>query len=315
MFRNLAQRLFSHGRTAVGHFSGISLGDAHPSDASIEDFWTKHNVSQHRRFPSAEQSLEYFHWRNDQYFNYIDLMPVAGFEGKAILDFGCGPGNDLVGFSVYSKPKRLVGVDISLSSIAEAQDRLRLHNSNAEIIHLPDGQLRQFPDDTFDHIHSSGVLHHIEDLDGTMRELRRIMRPDGTFNVMVYNYDSLWMHLYVAYTKRIVEGRFVDLDLRQAFAKTTDSEDCPVANCYRSSEFIEIADHCGFDAKFTGASMSMHEANLAATRFAAIQSPDLPSESRKFLLSLEQDTRGFLKAGSYYAGIGACFSLTKRRFS
>ena len=96
---------------------GKVVGQPVPDNAQ---YWCDVNVTEHKPFKSAAESLEYFHWRNTQYHNYIELMPVAGQDGKVVLDYGCGPGNDLVGFSAYSKPSRLVGMDISLRSVAEA---------------------------------------------------------------------------------------------------------------------------------------------------------------------------------------------------
>jgi ubiquinone/menaquinone biosynthesis C-methylase UbiE len=60
-------------------------------------------------------------------------MPVAGFDGLTILDFGCGPGHDLAGFSLQSTPNRLIGVDISATSLAEARSRLELYGVSAEL--------------------------------------------------------------------------------------------------------------------------------------------------------------------------------------
>src|SRR5713226_1608855 len=57
-----------------------------------ESYWTGHNITNHQRFPSAQASLEYLDWRNDQYPGYIDLMPVSGQDGQVVLDYGCGPG-------------------------------------------------------------------------------------------------------------------------------------------------------------------------------------------------------------------------------
>ena len=53
-----------------------------------------------------------------------------------MLDFGCGPGHDLVGFATVSRPARLIGIDVSPSSIAEARERLSLHQAVCEFIQL-----------------------------------------------------------------------------------------------------------------------------------------------------------------------------------
>ena len=119
-------------------------------------------------------------------------------DDKVVLDYGCGPGNDLVGFSIHSKPKRLIGVDVSTSSLAEARKRVALHNApNVEFVHLdnPMGPL-PFPDASIDIVHCAGVLMVLPDVQATLREFRRIVKPDGYSQIMVYNYDSIWMHLY-----------------------------------------------------------------------------------------------------------------------
>src|SRR4051794_29866818 len=287
----------------------ISVGDE-----ITKEYWTSYNVTLHHQFNDAAESLAYFHWRNDQYFNYIELMPVRGFDNQVVLDFGCGPGHDLVGFSVYSKPKKLIGIDISTSSPAEAEARLALHDSPAKLVRLNPPQERlPFENSSFDHIHSSGVLHHTPNLDLLMSELRRILKPNGTMNVMVYNYDSLWMHLFVAYHKQIIEQQYTGKTLREAFTKTTDSEDCPIADCYTPAEFIGIAERNQFEAELSGVAISMHELIIAPARFAAIQDRRLPEECRRFLLSLKVDEHGYPTYNGELAGIDACFRLRKPR--
>ena len=70
-----------------------------------DNYWTHHNVTLHKRFRTAEESLEYFAWRNAQYIDYIDLLPVAGHDGQVIVDYGCGPGNDLASVDyIHCKP-------------------------------------------------------------------------------------------------------------------------------------------------------------------------------------------------------------------
>lgn len=280
------------------------------ADIATQSYWTRHNVTLHERFPSPEASLEYFHWRNDQYFNYIQLMPVSGQDGKVVLDYGCGPGHDLVGFGVYSKPKRLIGVDISSSSLEEAKARLALHGIQSETIQLdPSQPVLPFEDASIDHIHSSGVLHHTPDPGLILRELRRVLKPGGTMNVMVYNYESLWLHLYVAYQRSIVEGLYPELSIREQFARSTDGEDCPIANCYRPQEWISICGEAGFTAEFAGAAVSMYEASLFVKRYDAIRDRRLRAESRRFLLELEVDRHGLPIYRGHYAGVDACFSL------
>lgn len=275
-------------------------------------YWTDHNVTLHHQFSSKEESLEYFHWRNDQYFNYIELMPVLGFDGKVVMDYGCGPGHDLIGFGTYSSCSRLVGVDLSSSSLAESRSRLALHGIEAETVVLErDVITLPFEDATFDHIHSSGVLHHTPNPVAILKELRRVLKPGGSINVMVYNYDSLWLHLYVAYQRSIVEGLYEGESLRDQFRRSTDGESCPISNCYRSVEWISLCAEAGFEAIFSGAAISAFELSIQDKRFAAIMNRKLPAESREFLKSLEFDVHGAPKYRGHYAGVDACYRLRK----
>ena len=282
----------------------------------VTDYWTHYNVTLHREFGSAEESLAYLHWRNDQYFGYGELMPVSGQDGRVVLDFGCGPGHDLVGFATASKPKRLIGVDVSPSSLAEARARLGLHRADCELIHL-DAGAADLPLATasVDYVHSSGVLHHVPDPLGWLREFRRVLRPGGEARVMVYNHDSVWMHLFVAYMKRLIEKAFIHLTLEQAFARTTDGEDCPIADVYRPAEFVALAAQAGFDAGFSGAAVSIHEAKILPYRFDAIQDRRTPEPSRRFLLELTIDRHGFPRYRGHRAGIDGCFLLRPRAVS
>ena len=282
-----------------------------PGGTANESYWTSHNVTNHQRFASVEHSLAYFDWRNDQYPGYIDLMPVSGQDGKTVLDFGCGPGHDLVGFGHFSKPAKLIGFDISSSSLNEAKNRLALHRIPASLTHLnePDERL-PLDDRSIDHIHSSGVVHHSQDPAKVLREFRRVLRPAGTCRIMVYNYQSLWLHLYVAYVKCIKEGRYRGLDVRSAFRMTTDGPNCPISRAYKPEEFCRLAEDCGFRCRFLGAAVSLFELGLLRLRFEAAERLELPAEHRKFLLALTLDARGFPRFHDHCAGVDGCYELS-----
>jgi SAM-dependent methyltransferase len=305
-------KLLRRGAGAAGPGNGAAGGPGAPSaDETNESYWTRHNVTQHATFPSVAASLEYFDWRNDQYPGYIDLMPVGGQDGKAVLDYGCGPGNDLVGFGHFSKPARLVGADISPSSLAESRSRLALHGIPADLVRLSEDTNRLPLDDaSIDYIHSSGVVHITRDPEAVLREFRRVIRPDGRCRIMIYNYDSLWVHLYTAYIIQIKEGRYPGLDIRTAFARTTDGPDCPIVRAYTADEFIRLVEPCGFRCRYLGAAISAFEMSLLPERFNAVMSDRLAAEHRKFLLALRPDELGYPRYAGHVAGIDGCFELT-----
>ena len=281
------------------------------SRPDVASYWSDHNVTAHHVFATKDESLAYFHWRNDQYPGYIELMPVAGFDGQCVLDFGCGPGHDLVGFGTYSACSRLVGADVSATSIAESRARVELHSIEAETVVTDASGVLPFADRTFDHIHSSGVLHHTPDPVRVLKELKRVLKPGGTMNVMVYNYESLWLHLYVAYLRTALQGLHRGKTLREQFTHSTDGEACPISNCYRPAEWIALCETAGLEARCAGVAVSVFEMSLAGQRFAAIMDRRLPAESRQFLTSLEFDERDRPMYQGVHAGIDAIYRLVR----
>jgi SAM-dependent methyltransferase len=280
---------------------------------SSEAYWTRVNVTNHHQFKSRQESIEYFEWRNMLYSNYIESMPVAGFDGKVILDYGCGPGHDLVGFAEFSKPRRLIGMDVSSSSLVESRQRLALHSADVELIVISENATRlPLEDGTVDLVHSSGVLHHAPDPGAILREFRRIINPDGTAQIMVYNYNSIFVHLGVAYQRMIVDKEFPGMTLAEAFQCSTDGPQCPISCYCRPEEFMAGANEAGFDCSLRGIGVSYWEMQLLPLRFEALCNRALSHESRKFLYALTFDQRGRPVYRDHLAGIDACYVLRPR---
>ena len=263
-------------------------------------------------WPDAKSSKEHFLWRNAQYPGYIELMPVKGADGKVVVDYGCGPGNDLVGFTEFSKPARLIGIDVSTTALATSKKRLALHGAAVELVHvMEDDNLLPLESDSVDLVHSSGVLHHAKNLDVAITEIRRILKPGGKLQVMVYNYDSLWLHLYTAYMHQIEMGMYSDLSVLNAFRRTTDGPDCPISHCYRPVEFVSRVVSMGFSGEFKGASISLLELESLSKRWAAIRNRSLAAEHRDFLYALQFNQSGYPTINGAVAGIGACYEFIK----
>ena len=92
--------------------------------------------------------------------------------GLRMLDLGCGVGH-LLTWLTHHTPASGYGIDLSLNSLRTAR-RGGLHGlSVADAAHLP------FRDATFDAVVCNGSAHHLPDLDRSLREIRRVLRPGG----------------------------------------------------------------------------------------------------------------------------------------
>lgn len=279
-----------------------------------KQYWTSHNVTLHHQFSSVEDSFRFLEYRNRQYYDYNHLMPTDGFDGKVVVDFGCGPGHDLVGFGTGSKPNRLIGMDVSTSSLQQAGARLHLHGIKADLIEIDvQRQKIDLPDASVDVIHSSGVLHHMAHPEIVLQEFRRVLKDDGIFQAMVYNRQSIWYHLYVPFIIKIEQQRFLEADAADAFRMSTDGPDCPISRNYTREEFKRLAESCGFVLDRFAVAVSCIEMSHLPKRFAAIMNPDLPAEHRAFLTELTFDERGLPMHQGSYAGIDGCYRFSAAR--
>ena len=269
-----------------------------------------------RSFGATEDSLEHFHWRNAQYPGYIELMPVCGQDDKVVVDYGCGPGNDLVGFSAFSKPSKLYGMDVSAQALQVASQRLELHEAPVELIPLDEAENNlPLDNESVDYIHTSGVLHHCLHLDRILEEFYRILKPGGEVSVMIYNMQSIWFHLYVGYVWKLKWNKNKNLSTREAFRMTTDGKECPISRCYETKEFISLFSKAGFTGSHTGNAMSLHELGCMEHRFDALADRRYPSEHRDFISNLTFDPRGFPMHKGDVAGINSCFTFFKQQES
>lgn len=284
----------------------------------VESYWTGYTVNS-VPFHSARRSLDYLDWRFRQYPMFRELMRLyEPHDGEVILDFGCGPGNDLVGHFVYTNARKIIGVDISFTALRLASHRLGLHReldlSRIELIHASDQEARIPLDDaSIDHVYCEGVLMHASDPAAILGELARVLRPGGTASIMVYNADSVRKHLNVAYEKRVLQGMYRELSLDDAFQKCTDGEDCPLARNYRPADFEALCRAAGFGkVEFAGGYLSGTELDcLDRCGAAARDDARLEDESRAFLRELTQDHRGYPMYRGKYAGTGGVYLLVK----
>jgi SAM-dependent methyltransferase len=290
--------------------------DTRRERTQVDRYWSRHTVNS-KPFKSARKSAGYLEWRFAEYPLYREFMDLWGeHDGQTILDFGCGPGNDVTGFLLYTGAAKVIGVDVSPKALDLAQRRLDLHGidrTRFELILSSDANPEvPLPSESVDYFQSSGVLHHTSDPEALLRELRRVLRPGGDARVMVYNYDSVWLHLYTAFVRMVLQGSFAGLSVREAFGRNTDGEDCPIARCYTPGEFGALCEGAGFSAEFVGGYPARYELDLLTQhREAAIASPELADEHRDFLRELESDEHGYPLYRGKHAGVGGVYHLLR----
>ena len=222
---------------------------------------------------------------------------MSGHDGERILDYGCGPGHDLVGVLEHSRPGPLVGADVSPTALAIAARRVLLHLGGSEVVFAGpvDGSRLLTSDCTqFDYSHSSGVLRHIEDPRSVLLESKKLLAPGGRIRLMVYNRDSIWRNFYVPdvlQRRRNAIGQEVDLD--EAFWMSTDGPNRPVARSYDARSLNALATEASFRCDVIGVSLSQLELRIWRDyRGAAGRDRRTPPSVRRFMETVVMDESG-----------------------
>jgi ubiquinone/menaquinone biosynthesis C-methylase UbiE len=109
------------------------------------------------------------------YYERPAMLKLAGdVTGRRILDAGCGAGPLFA--ALRDRGATVTGVDASGGMLELARKRLGA-DADLRVADLADPL--PFPDDSFDDVAASLVLHYLKDWGPTLAELRRVLKSGG----------------------------------------------------------------------------------------------------------------------------------------
>jgi ubiquinone/menaquinone biosynthesis C-methylase UbiE len=131
----------------------------------------EHEMKYWRARHSAEGTLS-----NDHFTHFYTAhfgLSFADYEGKRVLDIGCGPRGSLEWADMATERVGLDPLAEQYTKLGTDRHKMTYVASGAERIPFPDGH--------FDVVCSFNSLDHVDDLDQTIAEIIRVVAPGGRF--------------------------------------------------------------------------------------------------------------------------------------
>jgi len=180
----------------------------------------------------------------DYYWRRKVMNILKQVKPERILDLATGTG-DLAILAAKTKPKEIVGVDISSMMLHVGKDKIRKRNLQ-DIIRMEQGAAEDLPteDNYFDLAMVAFGVRNFADLKKGLKEIYRTLKPGGTLIVLEFSHPTgLMKPLYNFYSKNILPtvGRIISKD-PGAYTYLPES----VAKFPSGVDFENIMKECGF---------------------------------------------------------------------
>ena len=178
--------------------------DTGPSVENVRSFWDARPCQSD--LSQAADRRRYFEEISQKRYQLREwhVPRVAKFEayrGKKVVEIGCGIATD--GLEFAKNGADYTGVDLTPQAIEMAKERFGLFGVPGTFVAVNAEGRIPFADGTFDHAYSFGVIHHSPDPARIVREIHRVLKPGGTFTVMLYNRTSINYYLEIMFLRKI----------------------------------------------------------------------------------------------------------------
>ncbi|NHF60376.1 methyltransferase domain-containing protein [Flavobacteriaceae bacterium TP-CH-4] len=124
-----------------------------------------------------------------------------------ILEAGCGVGAQTRIIAPLNPESSFVSIDLSSKSLKKAKESIEENNienvtfKKADIFQLP------FKDAHFDHVFLCFVLEHLSRPMDAVKELKRVLKPEGTITLIEGDHGSTYFHPDSENAKKLVEAQ------------------------------------------------------------------------------------------------------------
>lgn len=177
------------------------------------------------------------------------ILPLDVLAGRRVLEIGCGMG--LHTETMVRAGAVVTAVDLTPTAVEMTRRRLAMKGLHADLA-VCDAETLDFPSRSFDFVWSWGVIHHSSRTGRVVRQIARVLRPEGECRVMVYNREGSAARM--ALLRHVLTARFLRQSMEETLFQTTDGF---TARFYVKEQFEDLfrtffedveSEICGQDA-------------------------------------------------------------------
>ena len=108
---------------------------------------------------------------------YNFILKAAPKKPSLILDFGCGDG--YLSYRLAKKGHRVIGCDISMTSLKLAFDQISKQIDSINITFIRSSENLPFPEEIFDFVVLADVIEHVPQPHEVLFNLHQVLKPGG----------------------------------------------------------------------------------------------------------------------------------------
>lgn len=125
---------------------------------------------------SGERKQAKYYYSVEKMARDYDAAVRKYAAGADVLEYGCGARTVLLDLAPLART--VTGIDVSDIAISKSAALARERDFKNASFRAMNAEALTFPDDSFDLIFGSGIIHHLN-IERALRELRRVLRSGG----------------------------------------------------------------------------------------------------------------------------------------